>query len=171
MNYKDTKELLKQYLFARIPFIAIKTIEKARTINMLKENAPVEFIAQVLPSLSVEKIKELQADLEKQSVTNNYFLGSMSGSNISTGNNAEQELENTQPEEKSWMEKYGIQIVVALIGVAGAIIAAIIGVAVSVICLVIFGSESFLIPSMLVITLALTALRFVRSRKGERENA
>ena len=62
-----------------------------------------------------------------QSVTNNYFLGSISGSNISTGNNAEQELENTQPEEKSWMEKYGIQIVVALISVAGAIIAAIIG--------------------------------------------
>jgi hypothetical protein len=64
---------------------------------------------------------------QTQSVTNNYFLGSISGSNISTGNNAEQELEITQPEEKSWMEKYGIQIVVALIGVAGAIIAAIIG--------------------------------------------
>jgi len=50
-------------------------------------------------------------------------------------------------------------------------IAAITGVAASVICLVIFGAESFLIPSMLVITLALTVLRFVRKRKGESENA
>ena len=50
-------------------------------------------------------------------------------------------------------------------------IAAVVGVAASVVCLVIFGSESFLIPSMIAITLALTALRFVRSRKGERENA
>ena len=39
MNYEETKELLKQYLFARIPFIAIKTIEKNRTVNMLKEIA------------------------------------------------------------------------------------------------------------------------------------
>lgn len=36
---------------------------------------------------------------------------------------------------------------------------AIIGVVASVICLVIFGSESFLIPAMLVITLALTLIR------------
>lgn len=50
-------------------------------------------------------------------------------------------------------------------------IAAITGVTASVICLVIFGADSFLIPSMLVITLALTALRFIRKRKGETENA
>lgn len=50
-------------------------------------------------------------------------------------------------------------------------VAAVTGVAVSVICLVIFGADSFLIPAMLVITLALTALRFIRKRKGECENA
>ncbi len=49
--------------------------------------------------------------------------------------------------------------------------AAVIGVAASVICLLIFGADSFLIPSMLVITAALSALRFIRRRKGETENA
>ena len=50
-------------------------------------------------------------------------------------------------------------------------IAAIIGVLASVICLVIFGAESFLIPSMLVITLSLTVLRFIRKGKGETSDA
>lgn len=50
-------------------------------------------------------------------------------------------------------------------------IAAITGVVSSVICLIVFGAESFLIPSMLVITLALTLLRFIRQRKGAEENA
>lgn len=50
-------------------------------------------------------------------------------------------------------------------------IAAIIGVLSSVSCLVIFGADSFLIPAMLVITIALTALRFIRKRKGERSDA
>ena len=37
MNYEETKKLLKQYLLARIPFIAINTIEKNRATNILKE--------------------------------------------------------------------------------------------------------------------------------------
>lgn len=49
--------------------------------------------------------------------------------------------------------------------------AAIIGVTVSVLCLVLFGTESFLIPSMILITLCLTILRLIRKRKGEKENA
>ena len=50
-------------------------------------------------------------------------------------------------------------------------IPALTGVAVSVACLIIFGADSFLIPAMLVITLCLTVLRFLRLRKGEKENA
>ena len=50
-------------------------------------------------------------------------------------------------------------------------IAAIIGVTASVFCLVIFGAESFLIPSMLIITAALSVLHFVRRRKGETADA
>lgn len=49
--------------------------------------------------------------------------------------------------------------------------AAITGVIISVICLVFFGAESFLIPTMIFITLSLTALRFLRKRKGEKQNA
>lgn len=37
MNYEETKKLLKQYLLARIPFISIKTIEKNRALEILKE--------------------------------------------------------------------------------------------------------------------------------------
>lgn len=37
MNYEETKNLLKQYLLARIPFISINTIEKNRALNILKE--------------------------------------------------------------------------------------------------------------------------------------
>lgn len=48
--------------------------------------------------------------------------------------------------------------------------AAIIGALSSVICLIIFGADSFLIPAMLTITLALTVLRMIR-RKGEKQNA
>ncbi len=43
---------------------------------------------------------------------------------------------------------------------------AIIGVCSTALCLIIFGSENFLIPAMLVITLALTALRFIRKEKN-----
>lgn len=39
MNYEKTKELMKQYLLARIPFITFNTIEKSRALNMLKELA------------------------------------------------------------------------------------------------------------------------------------
>jgi hypothetical protein len=39
MNYEETKLLLRQYLLARIPFISIKTIEKSRALNILKELA------------------------------------------------------------------------------------------------------------------------------------
>jgi len=37
MNYQKTKEKLKQYLLARIPFISVNTIEKGRVMNILKE--------------------------------------------------------------------------------------------------------------------------------------
>ena len=37
MNYSETKELLIRYLVARIPFIGISTIEKTRTLSLLKE--------------------------------------------------------------------------------------------------------------------------------------
>lgn len=49
-------------------------------------------------------------------------------------------------------------------------VAAITGVAVSLISLIIFGSDSFLIPAMILITLCLTVLRIIRRRKGETEN-
>lgn len=39
MNYQKTKEKLKQYLLARIPFISISTIEKSRAVNILREIA------------------------------------------------------------------------------------------------------------------------------------
>lgn len=48
--------------------------------------------------------------------------------------------------------------------------AAITGVLSSVICLIIFGADSFLIPAMLVITLSLTVLRFIRQRKGDKND-
>lgn len=41
---------------------------------------------------------------------------------------------------------------------------AIIGVVSSVLCLVIFGAESFLIPAMILITVSLTAFRFIKSK-------
>ena len=37
MNYEETKKLMRQYLLARIPFIAIKTIEKNRALALLKD--------------------------------------------------------------------------------------------------------------------------------------
>lgn len=49
--------------------------------------------------------------------------------------------------------------------------AAIIGILSSVFCLIVFGADSFLIPAMLLITLMLTALRFIRKRKGEKADA
>ncbi|MBR6755680.1 MAG: PD-(D/E)XK nuclease family transposase [Peptococcaceae bacterium] len=52
---------------------AEKYVEKAKeekdyttAINMLKENASIEFIAKVIPTLSLEKIKELKENLEKE---------------------------------------------------------------------------------------------------------
>ena len=36
-DVKQSKELLKRYSIARIPFIAVNTIERARTLNVLKE--------------------------------------------------------------------------------------------------------------------------------------
>lgn len=46
-------------------------------------------------------------------------------------------------------------------------LSAVIGVAASVICLMIFGSDSFLIPSMIVIIVLLTALRKILDRKKD----
>lgn len=37
MNYNETKQLLTQYLIARIPFIGINTIEKGRALELLTE--------------------------------------------------------------------------------------------------------------------------------------
>ena len=51
----------------------------------------------------------------------------MTGSNIATGNNSEQEYKVAPSENKSWFEKYWFPLLLALIGVAGAIVAAIIG--------------------------------------------
>ena len=56
-----------------------------------------------------------------QNVTNVYFQGNISGANISTGDNTNQELHNTPTEKKTWMEKYGIQLLVAFIGAAATI--------------------------------------------------
>ena len=39
MDYSDAKQLMKQYLVARIPFISFKTIEKSRGIALLKDIA------------------------------------------------------------------------------------------------------------------------------------
>lgn len=39
MNYEETKECLKQYLLARIPFVTFDTIEKSRALTLLKELA------------------------------------------------------------------------------------------------------------------------------------
>ena len=36
-NIQKTKELLKRYSIARIPFIVIDTIEPSRTLDVLKE--------------------------------------------------------------------------------------------------------------------------------------
>lgn len=67
------------------------------------------------------------ATVPTQSVTNIYFQGNMTGSNIATGNNSEQEYKAAPIENKSWFEKYWFPLLLALIGVAGAIVAAIIG--------------------------------------------
>lgn len=56
-----------------------------------------------------------------QNVTNVYFQGNISGANISTGDNANQELHNNSTERKTWMEKYGIQLLVAFITAAATI--------------------------------------------------
>ena len=48
---------------------------------------------------------------------------------------------------------------------------ALIGVFSSAICLIIFGAENFLIPAMLLITLCLTVLSFIRKRKEEKKDA
>lgn len=44
---------------------------------------------------------------------------------------------------------------------------AIIGFACSILCLVVFGSSNFLIPTMILITLSLTAVKYIRDRKGD----
>jgi 4-azaleucine resistance transporter AzlC len=46
---------------------------------------------------------------------------------------------------------------------------AIIGVASTALCLVIFGSDNFLIPAMIAITLALTALKYIRKDGGKND--
>lgn len=46
---------------------------------------------------------------------------------------------------------------------------AIIGVASTALCLVIFGSDNFLIPAMITITLALTALKYIRKDGGKND--
>ena len=65
MNYNETKELLKQYLFARIPFIAINTIEKNRTINMLKEIA-----SDTKLNINVSSMSKGMIDIETNTLIN-----------------------------------------------------------------------------------------------------
>ena len=65
MNYEETKELLKQYLFARIPFVAIKTIEKSRTINMLKEIA-----MDTKLNINVSSMSKGTVDIESNTLIN-----------------------------------------------------------------------------------------------------
>lgn len=62
-DIKKSKELLKRYSIARIPFIAINTIERARTLNILKEiseelNLPfyVHTLSKGIYELSTEKM-------------------------------------------------------------------------------------------------------------------
>lgn len=66
------------------------------------------------------------ATVPTQSVTNIYFQGNMTGSNIATGNHSEQEYKAAPTENRSWFEKYWFPLFLALIGVAGTIIAAVI---------------------------------------------
>ena len=61
-----------------------------------------------------------------QSVTNIYFQGDMTGSNIATGNDSKQEYKKAPIENKSWFEKYWFPLLLALVGAAGVIIAALI---------------------------------------------
>ncbi len=49
--------------------------------------------------------------------------------------------------------------------------AAVIGVSASVVCLILFGADSFLIPSMILITALLGALRVIRKGKGDSADA
>ena len=39
--------------------------DEKTAINMLKEDMPIELIAKVIPTISIEKIKELKEELEK----------------------------------------------------------------------------------------------------------
>lgn len=62
-DIKKSKELLKRYSIARIPFIAINTIERVRTLNILKEiseelNLPfyVHTLSKGIYELSTEKM-------------------------------------------------------------------------------------------------------------------
>lgn len=74
----------------------------------------------------VDTEQQANATVPTQSVTNIYFQGNMTGSNIATGNNSEQEYKAAPNENKSWFEKYWFPLLLTLIGVAGTIIAAII---------------------------------------------
>lgn len=69
---------------------------------------------------------EIPVTVPPQSITNIYFQGNISGSNIATGNNSEQEYNAAPSESKSWFEKYWFPLLLALIGAAGTIVAAII---------------------------------------------
>ena len=40
--------------------------DEKTAINMLKEDMPIELIAKVIPTISIEKIKELKENLEKE---------------------------------------------------------------------------------------------------------
>ena len=62
-NIAKSKELLKRYSIARIPFIAINTIERARTLDILKEIAEeltlpfyVHTLSKGIYDLATEKI-------------------------------------------------------------------------------------------------------------------
>ncbi len=60
------------------------------------------------------------------SITNIYFQGDITDSNIATGNHVDQEHESSPEETKSWFEKYWFPLIIALIGAISTIITSII---------------------------------------------
>ena len=64
-NMAEAKELLKRYATARIPFIAINTIEKDRCLEMLREIAPWVESMRLLGQRGLQ-VLSMQSALEQQ---------------------------------------------------------------------------------------------------------
>lgn len=74
--------------------------------------------------IQIEKTEVSMPDAPAKSVTNIYVHGDINSSNIATGNSVAPEYNEAPDEQKSFFEKYGFPLLLALIGVVGAIIAA-----------------------------------------------